>query len=225
MTSAVVFDLFGTLVPGGTSSQRAKVSRTMAADLSVDPAQFLAAFEDTFDARTRGFLGDLASTLGVVAEQLGARPSVEAIARAAARRLGLTRTLHQATWALPVLDDLRRAGLSLAVVSDCSPDTPAVWPGSALSERFDAVSFSCVVGVRKPDPRIYRVVLDQLQLRAENCIYVGDGGSQELSGASKLGMRAVWFDNASGPSTARFNAETGWTGERITDLRQIIDLL
>lgn len=57
---AVVFDLFNTLVPGGTRDQRDEVSRQMATHLGVAPEQFADLMRDTFDERTRGRLGGLA---------------------------------------------------------------------------------------------------------------------------------------------------------------------
>ena len=50
--------------------------------------------------------------------------------------------------------------------------------------------------MRKPDPVIYHACTDLLGIPAENCLYVGDGGSQELETARSLGMQAVqatWY--------------------------------
>jgi FMN phosphatase YigB (HAD superfamily) len=60
------------------------------------------------------------------------------------------------------LDRLRAAGLRIALVSDAGADDVEWWDRSPLSSRFDVEVFSYKVGVRKPDPRIYRHALDGL---------------------------------------------------------------
>lgn len=223
--SAVLFDLFGTLVPGGTSRDRDLVSVAMAGDLGVDPAAFTLAMRETYDPRARGELGDLGATVSTMAARLGARPPAAAIERAAWARLDFTRELFDATWALPLLDQVRSAGLATAVISDCSAEVPILWPDTELSKRFDAVSFSCVLGVRKPAPRMYLSATGQLGVTPGECVFVGDGASSELSGARALGMRAIWFDDVDGEGTERPDHEVGWDGERITDVNDLAGLL
>lgn len=57
---------------------------------------------------------------------------------------------------------------------------------------FDVVVSSYKIGVLKPDSRIYRHCLQTLGVRAEEAVFVGDGGRDELSGASQLGIAALW---------------------------------
>lgn len=48
----------------------------------------------------------------------------------------------------------------------------------------------------KPDEEIFRRCIEELSVKAEQCVYVGDGGSKELEAAGKLGMKAVqavWY--------------------------------
>ena len=47
------------------------------------------------------------------------------------------------------------------------------------------------VRLAKPDPRIYEMAVEGLGVAAEECLYVGDGTSNELTGASRVGMTAV----------------------------------
>ena len=67
---------------------------------------------------------------------------------------------------------------------------------SALFSFFDAPCLSWEEGTRKPDPAIYQKCLKKLGIPAENCLYVGDGGSRELETANSIGMRVVqatWY--------------------------------
>ena len=99
----VLFDLFDTLIPGGSTAQRDAVSHQIAKVLSVDPGGFAALMRDPFDDRMRGRLGGVRETLATLARRLGSDPDAEQLDDAVGRRLALTRGLHQQTWALPAL--------------------------------------------------------------------------------------------------------------------------
>jgi len=220
--AAVLFDLYGTLAPGGTKALRDLNSCEVAAELGLDADEFSEAIRVTFQARTLGALGSLDDTIRHLAQQLGVSPDAAAIERAVERRVEMTRLLIDSTWALDVLDELRGRGLPLGLVSDCSAETAIVWGSTALSARFDAHAFSCEHGVKKPDARLYEVVTTALGVDPRECLYVGDGGSTELPGATALGMRAVWLDH---PGNEGGTSGVEWEGESVGELGEILHLL
>ena len=59
-----------------------------------------------------------------------------------------------------------------------------------IMELFDGVIESSKAGLRKPDPRIYQMMCELLQVRPENCIYLDDLGIN-CKPASQLGMTAI----------------------------------
>jgi putative hydrolase of the HAD superfamily len=83
-------------------------------------------------------------------------------------------------------------GIATALVSDAGFDDIEAWHQSPLASRLDVTVFSCEVGVRKPDPSIYRCALEQVGVDAPHALFVGDGGSDEHRGARAVGMRAVF---------------------------------
>jgi putative hydrolase of the HAD superfamily len=56
--------------------------------------------------------------------------------------------------------------------------------------RFDHVIESSKAGVRKPDPRIYEMMLTALDLEAVDCVYLDDLGIN-CKPAAGLGMTAI----------------------------------
>ena len=86
---------------------------------------------------------------------------------------------------------LRARGYKVGLISDCSVEVPALWQETRLAPLVDAPVFSCVVGLRKPDPGIYAIVCERLGVPAGACLYVGDGSSHELTGARTAGMDPV----------------------------------
>lgn len=80
---------------------------------------------------------------------------------------------------------------------------------------FQSIVESAVVGVRKPDPRIFSLGVEALELKAEEVVVVGDSMDKDIIPASKAGCKTVWFKGE------------GWTDdpvdERLAD-RVITDL-
>ncbi|KAI6234040.1 hypothetical protein M3Y99_00837400 [Aphelenchoides fujianensis] len=69
-------------------------------------------------------------------------------------------------------------------------------------EIFDAVVESCREGIRKPDPRIYEIMLEKLGKKAEECCFVDDL-KQNTDAAEALGMTGVWLSNQDGEAAVR----------------------
>ncbi|MFH1133138.1 MAG: HAD family hydrolase [Nanoarchaeota archaeon] len=59
---------------------------------------------------------------------------------------------------------------------------------------FDVIIFSNKVGLKKPDSRIYRLCIERLGVKAEDCCMVGDNLELDFLMPRQLGMRAVLFD-------------------------------
>ena len=222
---AVLFGLWGTPAPGVPPSERDAVSHEMAVDLGVDGTAFAAAYRDSYRERFVGATGSLEETIRTLAERCGGAPSVAAVTAAAARRLDLTRRLLESDdLTFAVLDGLLDAGLPLALVSDSSVETPSLWAESPLSERIMVTAFSCLLGVRKPDPAIYLHAVRELDVRPADCLFVGDGGGRELSGATELGMQVVRLRVPGDDPTDRYDDDRSFTGPQITALSDLLTM-
>jgi putative hydrolase of the HAD superfamily len=92
---------------------------------------------------------------------------------------------------LALLRRFRQRGIKTALVSNADIADIWYWKDCPLSGLFDAVVFSCDVGLLKPDPRIYCLAAGELGLPPESCLYVGDGGHEELRGAREAGLGTV----------------------------------
>jgi len=90
------------------------------------------------------------------------------------------------------LQRLRAAGYRLGLISNADAMEVSAWADSPLAGLFDAEIFSCWAGCVKPEPAIYNKCLEALGLAAEDCLFVGDGGSDELAGAKAVGLTTVF---------------------------------
>ncbi len=92
---------------------------------------------------------------------------------------------------MPVLRELKSSGYHLGIISNADAYDILHWQESPLREAFDTAVFSCEVGSLKPEARIFEFAMEQMQALPEESVFVGDGGSDELYGAKRLGMTTV----------------------------------
>ena len=64
-----------------------------------------------------------------------------------------------------------------------------------LRQIFSIFVSSCFVGLRKPEPDIYRVALEVTQKSADQCCFIDDRGIN-LEGAERLGIHTIRLENA-----------------------------
>jgi HAD superfamily hydrolase (TIGR01509 family) len=86
---------------------------------------------------------------------------------------------------------LRRAGLRLGVVSNSDGRAEQALEEAGLRDCFDVVIDSGLVGIEKPDPRIFQTALKALGVAPEEALYVGDLYAVDVVGARGAGMDAV----------------------------------
>jgi putative hydrolase of the HAD superfamily len=74
-----------------------------------------------------------------------------------------------------------------------------------LARFFDCILIEGEFGVGKPDPSVYRHVLEQLRLAPADCWMVGDNLEWDVAGAQAVGITGVWHDYAGAglPSNTR----------------------
>src|SRR5262249_37913731 len=93
---------------------------------------------------------------------------------------------------LDVLRTLRAAGIKLGLISNADVMEAAPWPDCPMAHLFDAAIFSCDAGAVKPEAAIYALCIERLGIAAHECLFVGDGGSNELQGANDAGFVTVF---------------------------------
>jgi putative hydrolase of the HAD superfamily len=90
-----------------------------------------------------------------------------------------------------LLNQLRQTGYKLGLVSNADAGEIHGWATSPIRMFFDSTVFSCNVGMMKPEPQIFHYCLGELQLQPQDCLFVGDGGADELKAARQLGFTTV----------------------------------
>lgn len=224
---AVIFDLFGTIVPKFDVENFRRSAALSARLVGVEAEAFTRAWRDTWS--DTGFAGNYPSTESLIehiCETLGIGIEQPILAEAAAIRIDFTRRcLVPKPKSLDCLLELRRRGYKLGLISNCTAEMPDLWNGSPFERLFDVALFSCTEGLVKPDERIYRRAADRLEIAPANCTYVGDGGSFELSGAESVGMRAVLLSYCGEEPGEAEREALEWKGSRISEISEIVELV
>jgi putative hydrolase of the HAD superfamily len=86
---------------------------------------------------------------------------------------------------------LKDQGKKIALVSNADVMETKGWVKCPAASFFDVVIFSCEVGYMKPDIEIYKLCIDKLGEKSQDCVFVGDGGSKEFIGAKQLGIETI----------------------------------
>ncbi|MAT99661.1 MAG: hypothetical protein CL608_21170 [Anaerolineaceae bacterium] len=128
---------------------------------------------------------------------------------AAARAYG--RAIQQQAWlidgALATVTAVKSAGYKVGLVSN------TMFPGEmhqedmdrfGLLDHFDATLFSADVNKWKPNADPFLHVLEELGMRAETAVYVGDDPASDMVGGRAAGLRTIYF-----PSSQRFAKPDG----------------
>ncbi len=92
------------------------------------------------------------------------------------------------------LEELRGRGYRLGVISNADGRVEGLLESVGLRPYFDFVIDSAVVGIEKPDPRIFQLACERLGLHPGEALYVGDIYEIDVAGARRAGMRAVLID-------------------------------
>jgi putative hydrolase of the HAD superfamily len=61
--------------------------------------------------------------------------------------------------------------------------------------QFDQLTWSCELGVVKPDPAIYLHTIKKLNVKPEQALFI-DNLQKNIAGAEEVGLRAALFENA-----------------------------
>ena len=186
---AVIFDMFETLASLFEGSSY--FSEDMAKDAGVPEKEFKEAWHKTEEGRSTGKY-TVGEAVSIVLNELGAFSGEvkDAILRGRQRNLEDTFSADL-SGSVSMLKRLKEEGYKIGLISNCYSDERDMIKKSVMFPFFDAAVLSYEAGMCKPDERIFRMCLQKLDVSADKCLYVGDGGSKELFAARDIGMKPL----------------------------------
>jgi putative hydrolase of the HAD superfamily len=220
---AVIFDLFYTLI---NPLNPAFMAGSEYAVLGMTREDFENRNAVDYEVRAGG---GIRSPSGMIRHILrGLDFSEDLIGRAAAARLERIRRglfgVEEKNLAL--LRQLRAGGIKTALISNADICDVWYWKESPLASCFDEAIFSYDAGLLKPDPRIYALASERLGLPPAACLFVGDGGHRELTGAREAGLHTAltveYISNLWPEKIPALRLQADYTVEKIEQIAGIV---
>lgn len=88
----------------------------------------------------------------------------------------------------------------VALLSNTMSDQPIrLIKAAGLDKYFDVMHCSSMLGIRKPNPEIFKIVLNDLGVQPENTVHVGDDVEADMFGAREVGITGVWIKTKDQP--------------------------
>lgn len=215
-----VIDLFGTLVPPFPQDRYTLHLRRMGERLGVEGEAFSSVWlKDTAKSLT-GYFDTVGSEIRATAERLCVRVAETDVRREELAYIHMVSSfLTPRPRTVEALRELKGRGARLALLSNCSPEVPILWPSTPFAPLFDVAVFSSSEGRAKPDPIVFARAAERLGLETAEILYLTDGDADELDAAKEVGMDA-WLLDAVDLDPARLGRP--WKGHRIDALERIV---
>ncbi|MGN1328949.1 MAG: HAD family hydrolase [Eubacterium sp.] len=194
MIKAVIFGMYETLITQYNNPQY--FGRHIAKDADIEESVFMKTWEITEYDKTIGKMTFEDAVSKILKENY--RYSEELLNKISDKRKSAKRDNfnHLNEQIIPLLKELKKREIKIGIITNCYSEEVEVIRNSCLFKYFDVVCFSYEEGIKKPNEAIYNLCLERLNLNADECLYVGDGGCCELEGAENVGMtavQAVWY--------------------------------
>lgn len=177
MIKAIIFDCFGVLVGKGFEYTYREAGG--------DPVQDKDFIENTLGRANLGLIDDNDFRRSM-AKRVGTSPQQwsQSIVSAELLNVDLLKYIEQlhVSYKTAILSNANTGVLDRKIGED--------W----LSRDFDEIVVSADVGIAKPDPRIYYLVVERLGVAAKDCLYVDDRQAF-VEVAEELGMRTILYED------------------------------
>lgn len=197
---AIFFDMGHTLVynePSPTDYLRQELG------LEVSSEKALSALGQTWTRIGEEYLardGDLSPDFpfrfyGIWLEETGVRENLNHYLPKLRRALQSYRYERLSPPEVPrTLSELKRRGYRMGVISNWDDSLERICQEKGLAKYFEAILASEVVGVEKPNQRIFELALERLGVQAEEAMHVGDNYYADVIGARGVGITPVLLD-------------------------------
>jgi putative hydrolase of the HAD superfamily len=225
---AVIFDLFGTLVTNVPLQENRRMLKKMASVLSINPDAFIQLWFETADERMKGIMKNRQENIEYICRQVGTPIEDKKIELAIQIRLDMIQSeVVPRADSIEVLSCLKSEGYKTGLISNCSHEGAAAWESTPFPAFIDVVVLSCLAGLQKPDPRIYQIAVEKLEVEPQGCIYIDDIGIF-CAGAASVGMYPVLIRDPNEDSAdvyrGDYDAEE-WHGPTISSLSEVLELV
>jgi putative hydrolase of the HAD superfamily len=131
---------------------------------------------------------------GMILKEAGVEASPELIGNVLRKWTTLELKMALYDDVAPALDELKKRGLTLGLISNVDRDIDADYEKLGLADWLGLKITSKDVGFTKPHPEIFRTAIKEARVEPAQAIYVGDQYDIDVVGAEGVGMRGILID-------------------------------
>lgn len=238
---ALLFDLGGTLIyfdapwPEALAQADVELARALrAGGIQVDEMLFLRTYrqqiEEYYKERETEFLEY--TTYYILQKQLAAAGYPDVPLKVLRSALDRMYAVTQEHWqpeedAVPVLQALQAQGYRMGIVSNAGDDmdVQSLIDKAHLRPYFESIVSSAAEGIRKPNPRIFRDLLDSWDVAPERAAMVGDTLGADILGARNAGLYSIWITRRADTPDNRAHVDTIRPDAAVSSLYELVELL
>lgn len=238
---AVFFDLGNTLLYFDgewpevfAQADQLLVSQLIDAGLNLDQEEFTREFRTRMNAYYQQREAEfIEHTTTYVLENLLSEFGVEQVSESILQpALAKMYAVSQAHWrleaeAIACLNTLKESGYRLGIISNAGNDADVqkLVDKTEIREYFEFVITSAACGIRKPNPRIFAIALERLDLGPEDAVMVGDKLGADILGARNASIYSIWVTRRADTPVNSAHSETIKPDAAITSLDELPELL
>jgi putative hydrolase of the HAD superfamily len=190
---AVIFDLFGTIIPAGRSASKAVLAE-MAERLTADSYEFATAWDAVQEERQVTGAGTLEEDIYHALRYLNQFTHRDQVYAAVTLMAAYEKSLFEPRLAaLETLEALRGRNTRVGVVANATPRLATLWRQTECGRLANASIFSYEVGERMPSRRIFEVTAERLGVASADSLFVSDGDRYALRASRLEGMTPLMF--------------------------------
>ncbi len=186
MIKAIIFDIGGVLIPEHMSLQ----IKSFARHFNINP-EIVFALSDKYSKELMTGELPLKKFLLMVKKNSGLKVTVPELLKVWQNKyveiLGLNEEIISFAKSL-------KPKYKIAILSNLSDESYKINKKRGLFKDFDASVVSCVVKMRKPDSKIFKLITAKLKVKPDECIFVDDHPGNVLS-ANDLGFNTIHYSN------------------------------
>ena len=224
MIKAIFFDLFFTLI---VPTYKKKYNEYDILNMSVGEWEQYAENDRLFHERALGFVKSEIEIIDKIMSLIPFEVSVVQKEQVLfAREQRMKNALEMVSKEiLDTLQKLKSKDIKLGLISNADCIDCKYWNQSPLFRYFNDSIFSCNVGLLKPDRQIYELAMQRLNVSPEQCLFVGDGGSNELCGAKSAGMRTAFSEMLETKSAEQRETIIKYADYHINHIKELFNYL
>lgn len=190
---AIFFDLFFTLIIPKYHLQQ---NENDVLGLSIEEWELYAENEMIYKRRAMGIVNSQEEIINEIVDKMPFSVSeIQKKNLLAFRRERMKNALINVEFEIvETIQELHDNGIKIGLISNADIIDAMYWSESPLYNLFNDAVFSYEAMCLKPNSDIYNIAIQRMNVNPEKSVFVGDGGSDELLGARKAGMKIVFTE-------------------------------